>query len=289
MKDRVYKDYINLCKKIVETGEYKENIRTGIGTYQIINHDLEYDVENNIVPLETTRKVPWKSAIAEMIGYLRGYDSAAQFRAIGCKTWDANANENKAWLANKNRKGHDDMGFVYGAVARNYPKLDGGKVDLVRKVYEDLKNGIDDRGEIITFYHPGAFENGCLRPCMFQHQFSIFEGKLYLNSYQRSCDVPLGLCFNQVQVFFLLKVMAQITGLKEGKAYHKIVNAHIYENQYDLMKNVQLKREPLPAPKMFISPEIKTLEDLETIFDVEKHVKIEGYESHPAIKYPFAV
>jgi thymidylate synthase len=100
--------------------------------------------------------------------------------------------------------------------------------------------------------------------------------------------VPLGLNFNQVQVFFLLKMMAQITGLKPGKAYHKIVNAHIYEDQLELMRDVQLKREPYPSPQLHINPDIKTLEDLETWVTMDDF-SVEGYQSHPAIAYPFSV
>tara|TARA_B100000700_G_scaffold230615_1_gene255071 strand:+ start:36659 stop:37522 length:864 start_codon:yes stop_codon:yes gene_type:complete len=280
--------YLDLCKKIVEDGEWVENKRTGHKCLTVINHDITYDVANGDFPLVTTRKSFWKSAIAEMLGYLRGYSSAKEFREIGCNTWNANANKNDAWLNNPNRKGEDDMGFVYGAVARNFPKPDGGSVDLLEKVYNNLKKGVDDRGEIITFYHPGSFHLGCLRPCMFQHQFSILGDKLYLNSYQRSCDVPLGLNFNMIQVVFLLKLMAQITGLKEGKAFHKIVNAHIYENQLDLMKNVQLNRTPLNPPKFSINPAIKTLDDVLDWVTTDDF-KVEGYEHYESIKYPFAV
>lgn len=94
--------------------------------------------------------------------------------------------------------------------------------------------------------------------------------------------------FNQVQVFFFLAIMAQITGLKPGTAYHKIVNAHIYEDQLPLMKDVQLKREPLPLPKLIINPEIKSLKDLETWVTMDDF-SVEGYQCHEAIKYPFAV
>ncbi|GAM71948.1 thymidylate synthase [Vibrio sp. JCM 19236] len=111
---------------------------------------------------------------------------------------------------------------------------------------------------------------------------------MYLNSTQRSCDVPLGLNFNMVQVYVFLAIMAQITGKKPGQAYHKIVNAHIYEDQLELMRDVQLKREPLDAPKFIINPEIKSLEDLETWVTLDDF-SVEGYESHPAIKYPFSV
>lgn len=99
---------------------------------------------------------------------------------------------------------------------------------------------------------------------------------------------PLGLNFNQVQVFFFLAIMAQITGHKAGTAYHKIVNAHIYEDQLPLMKDVQLKREPMPSPRLIINPDIKSLEDLETWVTMDDF-SVEGYQCHEAIKYPFAV
>ena len=236
----------------------------------------------------TTRKSYYKSAIAEFIGYIRGYTNAADFRKLGTKTWDANANENEAWLKNPHRKGTDDMGKVYGYFARHWDKSDGGYFDQLQKVVDDLTNGIDDRGEIITFYNPGEFDKGCLRPCMHTHTFSLVGDTLNLTSYQRSCDVPLGLNFNMIQVYTFLALMAQITGHKPGKAFHKIINAHMYQDQVDLMKNVQLKREPFSPPKLIINPDIKTLEDLETWVTMDDF-KVEDYECHDPIKYPFSV
>jgi len=282
------KQYLDLAKNIIENGVWVQNERTGKKCLTLINADLTYDVDEGKFPLITTRKSYYKSAIAEMLGYIRGYDNAAQFRAIGTKTWDANANENNAWLSSPYRKGEDDCGFIYGKIGRNFPKPDGGSVDLLRKIYNDLRAGLDDRGEIYTFYHPGAFHMGCLRPCMYSHHFSLLGDTLYLNSTQRSCDVPLGLNFNMVQVYFFLAIMAQITGHKAGKAYHKIVNAHIYEDQLDLMQNVQLKREPFESPTLKINPNIKTLEDLETWVTVDDFEVI-GYQYHDPISYPFSV
>ncbi|WP_166422118.1 thymidylate synthase [Paraglaciecola sp. 20A4] len=282
------KQYLDLCRRIVEDGIWVNNERTGKKCLTVINADLSYDVANGEFPLVTTRKSFYKSAIAEMIGYIRGYDSAADFRKIGTSTWDANANENQAWLNNPYRKGDDDCGLIYGKIGRNFPKPDGGSIDLLAKIVHDLKNGIDDRGEILTFYHPGAFHMGCLRPCMYSHHFSLLGDTLFLNSTQRSCDVPLGLNFNMVQVYFLLAIVAQITGKKAGMAYHKIVNAHIYEDQLELMRDVQLTREPLAMPRLIINPEIKSLKDLETWVTMDDF-SIEGYEHHPAIKYPFSV
>ncbi|KLU77806.1 thymidylate synthase [Aliivibrio fischeri] len=282
------KQYLDLCQRIVDEGTWIENERTGKRCLTVINADLTYDVENGVFPLVTTRKSFWKAAVAEMIGYIRGYDSAEDFRKIGTKTWDANANLNDAWLNNPHRKGDDDMGRVYGVQGRSWAKPNGEFVDQLKKIIDDLSQGIDDRGEILNFYNPGEFDMGCLRPCMYSHHFSLLGDTLYLNSTQRSCDVPLGLNFNMVQVYFLLAIVAQITGHKAGKAYHKIVNAHIYEDQLELMQSVQLKREPLQAPIFKINPEIKSLEDLETWVTMDDFEVI-GYESHEAIKYPFSV
>lgn len=282
------KQYLDLCRRIVDEGEWVENKRTGKRCLTVINAELNYDVAGNKFPIITTRKSYWKAAIAELLGYLRGYDSAADFRAIGCNTWNANANENDVWLNNPHRKGEDDMGRVYGVQGRAWAKPDGGFVDQLRKLVDDLSNGIDDRGEILSFYNPGEFHMGCLRPCMHTHNFSLLGDTLHLTSYQRSCDVPLGLNFNQIQVFVLLALIAQITGNKPGKAYHKIVNAHIYEDQLELMRDVQLKREPFESPKLHINPKIKSLEDIETWVTLDDFEVI-GYQSHDAIKYPFSV
>nr|WP_024592962.1 thymidylate synthase [Pseudoalteromonas sp. TB13] len=282
------KQYLKLCQRIVDEGQWVENKRTGTRCLTVINVDLEYDVANNKFPMITTRKSYYKAAIAELLGYLRGYDSAEQFREIGCKTWDANANDNNAWLNNPNRKGEDDMGRVYGVQGRGWQRPDGSTLDQLSKVIDNLKNGIDDRGEIITFYNPGEFELGCLRPCMHTHTFSLLGDTLYLTSYQRSCDVPLGLNFNQIQCFVLLALVAQITGHKAGKAYHKIANAHIYENQLELMRDVQLTREPFASPQLKINPKIKSLEDIET-WVTRDDFEVTGYQCHEAIQYPFSV
>ncbi|WNO61848.1 thymidylate synthase [Rheinheimera sp. MMS21-TC3] len=282
------KQYLDLCQRIIDQGVWVDNKRTGVRCLTLINADLEYDVAANAFPLLTTRKSYYKAAIAELLGYIRGYDNAADFRAIGCNTWNANANENTAWLNNPHRKGTDDMGRVYGVQGRSWQKPDGTFLDQFKKVVNNLSQGIDDRAEIITFYNPGEIELGCLRPCMHTHTFSLLDGTLYLTSYQRSCDVPLGLNFNQVQCFVLLALVAQITGHKAGKVFHKIVNAHIYENQLPLLQEVQLQRQPLPLPRLHLNPKIKTLQDIET-WVTTADFELEGYKSHEAISYPFTV
>lgn len=280
--------YLALCQRIVDEGVWIENQRTGKRCLTVINADLSYDVGNNQFPIITTRKSYWKAAIAELLGYLRGYDNAADFRALGTKSWDANANDNEAWLNNPVRKGEDDMGRVYGVQGRRWQTPDGSTLDQLAKIVNNLQQGLDDRGEILTFYNPGEFHLGCLRPCMHTHNFSLLGDTLYLTSYQRSCDVPLGLNFNQIQVFTLLALMAQITGHKPGMAYHKIVNAHIYEDQLQLMRDVQLKRKPFAPPQLNINPDIRSLKDLETWVTLDDF-DVVGYQHHDPIAYPFSV
>lgn len=282
------KQYLELCQRVIDTGEWVHNRRTGKRCLTVINVDLEYDVSDGTLPVLTTKKLFWKPAIAEMLGYLRGYTSAADFRAIGCNTWNANANENQVWLDNPYRKGTDDMGRCYGAQGRDWRNPEGEPIDQLLNVYNDLRKGIDNRSEIMTFMNPGERDRACLNSCMHTHTFSILGNKLYLTSYQRSDDLPLGHGFNQVQVAWLLMIMAQITGLKAEKAFHKIVNAHIYEDQLDLVQKVQLKRDPLPLPKLRINPEIRTLHDLETWVTVDDF-ELVGYEHHPGIKFEFAI
>jgi len=281
------RQYLELCNKLINEGTWIKNERTGKSCLTIINADFEYDASNNKIPLVTTRKSFCKAAIAEMLGYIRGYSSAKDFRMLGCKTWDSNANLNDSWLNNKFRKGEDDMGRVYGVQGRQWIQADGSNLDQLSKIVNNLKKGIDDRGEILTFWNPGEFDRGCLRPCMHTHTFSILGDTLYLTSYQRSIDVPLGLVFNMPQTVVLLRLIAQISGLKAGKVFHKLVNCHIYEDQVELMKE-QIKRTPYESPELIINPNIKSLEDLETWVTTDDF-ELVNYKHHDPINFPFSV
>lgn len=285
--------YLNGLRRIYESGKDLVNSRTDEVCRTVINIDMAYDATTNKAPILTTRKIinPYLP-IAELLGYIKGVTSSAQMRELGTKSWDANANENSAWLNNPNRKGEDDLGLIYGAVAKNWPispdqHLTYGGIDLFHKVYNNLRQGIDDRGEIITFWNPGMFHLGCLRPCMYEHQFSLLGDDLYLNSTQRSNDWPLGCAANMVQVWLFLRLMAQITNKNPVQAFHRSVNSHIYGPQLEFVPT-QLEREPLTEPTIDINPDIKTLEDLETWVTVDDF-KVTYPEFHPAIKYPFTV
>lgn len=286
--------YLELAQRIIDEGVDIKNERTGKVCRTVINADFTYDCRNEELPLITTRKSFYKAAIAEIVGYMLGCDNAEQFKHLGTPTWNANANENSSWLNNSYRKGQGDMGRVYGVQGRDWINSEGQHFDQLADIIKNLKQGNDTRGLIWNFYNPGEIHMGCLRPCMYSHHFSVLDGTLYLNSTQRSIDVPLGLNFNMVQVAALLMLIAKITGLKPGIAYHKLVNCHIYDDQLDLMKNVQLKRTAFNPPKLKISNEIKDFADLEKWlhddnFNIGNYFSIEGYQHHDSIKYPFAV
>jgi thymidylate synthase len=278
--------YLELLRKAHYSGEKVWVPRTNCHCWVVTGGSIVIDASTATAPLITTRKMHLKPIIAEVMGYFKGFTNAEQFRNLGTRTWDANANLTQAWLANPKRKGEDDLGFIYGAVAQNWPKHDGTTINLFEKVYNNLRQGIDDRGEIITYWNPGLFELGALRPCMFQHQFILLNGVLHLESYSRSCDGPLGGAANILQAWFMLKTMAWLTGHQCGKIRMTFANFHIYENQMSLIPE-QLSREVLPAPTLKFNRTYNDLADFIATATPDD-LSLEDYISWPAIKYPFS-
>lgn len=271
------KQYLEVMKDVLDNGELVYNSRTKTNTLTTLNHTLKYTPDD--FPLVTTRKSYWKQAICEMLCYIRGYDDLRQFHSLGVHTWDANV---KAWKST-NKHDNYDTGLIYGASAE---KVGVGYNDILVQ----LTHKSTDRGIIWNFWNPEYFSQGCLRPCMYSHQFNVLDGKLHLTSIQRSVDVPLGLNFNMVQVWFLCFITAKLTDLEMGTCTHHLVNCHIYENQIKLAKE-QVQREPFPAPK-FICKRPITFNDVMYLIDKDNfdiYFDIEDYQYHPPIKYPFTV
>lgn len=278
--------YLRACADILDHGYVIPNERTGVDCHTLVNLNMEYNCENDFVPLLTTRHVPSTMAMMEMLGYLRGYSDAAEFRKIGVKTWDANANAT-SWLSNPYRKFDGDMGRVYGVQGRNWMNNEGKPFDQLKKIIDDLSRGVDDRGEIMSFWNPGELHMGCLRPCMHLFTFSKLGDTLHLHVVQRSADMPLGVAFNMLQTVWLLRLIAQITKLKAGKVLHTLNNYHIYSNQIDLMKE-HVTRTPTHSPRLLINEDIKSLKDLETWVTADDF-KIIDYHPQARIDYPFTV
>lgn len=177
--------YLAFLSYVYSEGKDILNDRTGEICRTAAGGTLYYDCRHGGLPMVTTRKCYYRKAINEMCGYFQGFNNAADFRRLGTDTWDANANKTPAWLNNPNRKGTDDLGHVYGYVARNWPTLYGTKVDFIKSVLDKISRHDDDRGLTITFWNPGVFSHAALRPCLRQHTFTIIDGMLHLTSEQR--------------------------------------------------------------------------------------------------------
>lgn len=310
--------YIALGKKLLNEGQWVYNKRTNSRCLTLIDETLSFDVGKGEFPLVTTRKAYFRQAIGEMLGYIRGYTSTEQFHTLGVHTWDENA-KNPVWTESPIGKefieeGHD-LGLIYGGVDRLVETGWGiqfdqdGEIEGIRNksalcyiydsftdfivLHNKLREGIDDRGLIWSFWRPEFFKFGCLRPCVYEHQFSLVNDTLHLSSTARSQDYPLGTVFNLVQVYFLLWLMAELTGHKPGIAKLRLVNIHLYENQLEQFK-AQMERDPFPHPKLVCNKPLTLRNVLGTHDEIEDNLHpndfdVEGYQYHPAIKYPFTV
>lgn len=306
-------EYVRQCTNILTYGKWKLNERTGKNCLFYLGDMGKYDLSTGKFPLLTTKLIYTKQMVAELLGFIRGYDNAKQFRDLGCNFWNENANKSKHWLENSNRKGEDDLGRIYGVQARKWQssiKKNSNfvhtlnenhnvifndpfnenvtyveSIDQLKNVIEKLSKGIDDRRLIVTHWNPGELDKMALAPCHMFYQFGIRDGYLDLCMYQRSADYPLGVPMNIASYALLLRLIAQITGLKAGIFTHFLWNMHIYEDQVELLKE-QLTREPFEAPELWINPEIKSLKDLET-WVTPNDFRVINYNHHPAIKYLF--
>lgn len=281
------KQYLNLVKNVLENGTRKEN-RTGIDTLSSFSEFYKVDLSKGF-PLLTTKKVYFRSVILELLWYLRGEDHIKWLRdEKNCHIWDA-------WA--------DDDGYVgpiYPVLWRRYPYLKSEKgnsyvsneekesvswryeeFDQVQRAVDMLKTNPNSRRIVVSAWHPGLLSEMALPPCHVMYIFNVSDGKLNCHLTQRSGDVALGIPFNLACYSALTMAIAKITDLEPGTFAHTIVDAHIYVNHIDGLKE-QLKREPRKLPKLKIAK--KEIDDLN--FD---DFKLEGYDPQPAIKFEVAV
>lgn len=278
--------YIDLCKKVINNGSVIFNKRTGKKCLTVFGDYREYDMSSGYFPLLTTKRMRLSPIVAELLGFIRGYDNASDFRKTGCKIWDKNANESVHWLNNPNRKGQDDLGRIYGVQARDWIKPDGSRVDQLNNVIEKLMERNDDRRLIVNHWNPGELDQMALPPCHMMYFFGLEGDKLNIGMVQRSADIPLGVPYNIASYALLLHLVCRITNLKVGKLSHFIWNAHIYQDQMDGMMH-QITRDSCGSPTIKIDENIKSLKDLETWVKPE-HITIENYKAHPEISFPFS-
>lgn len=262
--------YLDSIRKILSTGKWEYNSRTGSRCLTIPRLVMEYTLDEKSAPLLTTRPSYPVSAVAEIIGYLRRYTNAQQFADIGSSTWFKNANETQAWLDNPHRKGVDDLGEVYGAALSE---------EYIKSILDDIRLCRDDRGLKLDWWQPKSFEKAALRPCLSDHQFMIVGDTLNLTSNQRSTDFMCGKNFNALQVYFLGMLGCKLSGLEGGTALHVMNHVHIYEKHLDGVEEL-LTRKPSPLDVSFsINGWVEfSLDILERETHARDYFKLEGYK-----------
>ena len=258
------KQYLDLVRHVMEHGVDKED-RTGTGTRSVFGYQLRCNLADGF-PLLTTKKVHLKSIIYELLWFLRGDTNVRWLQEHGVRIWNEWADEN------------GDLGPVYGSQWRAWPDGNGGSIDQIAQVIDQIKNTPDSRRIMVSAWNVAEVPTMKLPPCHSLFQFYVAQGKLSLQLYQRSADLFLGVPFNIASYALLLMMVAHVTGLEPGEFVHTFGDAHIYRNHFDQIKE-QLSREPRPLPRMVLNPEVKSIDDYKY-----EDFTLEGYDPWPAIK-----
>lgn len=276
------KTYLESLKYVLENGEQRGD-RTGTGTIGVFGMQQRYDL-NKSFPAVTTKKLAFKACLSELLWFIEGSSDERRLAEIlhGSDTehkktiWTDNALA-KYWIPKAKYQG--DLGRVYGVQWRDF-----GGVDQLLKLVEGIKQDPYGRRHIITAWNPAELDQMALPPCHCFAQFYVSaDNKLSCQMYQRSCDMFLGVPFNIASYSLLTHMIAQVCGLGVGEFVHVLGDAHIYLNHVDQV-NEQLQREPLPAPQLWINPEVTDI----TKFTM-KDFRLDGYNSYATIKAPMAV
>ncbi len=258
------KQYLNLLQRIIDEGTVKTD-RTGTGTKSVFGHQMRFNLADGF-PLVTTKKCHLKSIIHELLWFLKGDTNVKYLQENGVRIWNEWADEN------------GDLGHVYGYQWRSWPDYNGGYIDQIQQVVDQIKNTPDSRRIIVSAWNVAEIDNMALPPCHMLFQFYVADGKLSLQLYQRSADCFLGVPFNIASYALLLMMMAQVCGLEAGEFVHTTGDTHLYLNHME-QAQLQLTREPKKLPTMRLNPEVKNIFD----FTYEDFT-LENYDAHPHIK-----
>jgi len=261
--------YEDLLRDTLANGAHKSD-RTGTGTRSVFGRQLRFDLAEGF-PLITTKRVHFKSIAYELLWFLRGESNVSWLRDNGVSIWNEWADEN------------GELGPVYGVQWRSWPTPDGGQIDQIADVVQQIRDNPDSRRLLVTAWNPADVPNMALPPCHALFQFYVADGKLSCQLYQRSADLFLGVPFNIASYALLTHLVAEQTGLEVGDFVWTGGDCHIYDNHVDQV-NEQLSREPHKAPQL----RINALPSDVFGYDFEDFEVI-GYEHHPAIRAPIAV
>ena len=257
------KQYLDLLDEVLREGTAKED-RTGTGTLSVFGRQLRFDLDQGF-PLLTTKQLHLKSIIYELLWFLSGDTNVRYLQEHGVRIWNEWADD------------RGDLGHVYGYQWLSWPDYDGGSIDQIATIVDDIRRTPDSRRLIVSAWNVADLPRMNLPPCHLLFQFYVADGRLSLQLYQRSADLFLGVPFNIASYALLLQMTAQVTGLRPGDFILTLGDAHIYRNHLDQVR-LQLSRTPRPLPRMELNPARSSLFDFR--YD---DFRLVGYDPHPHI------
>jgi thymidylate synthase len=261
--------YLDLMRHIKENGVDKSD-RTGTGTRSVFGYQMRFDL-NKGFPCVTTKKLHLRSIIHELLWFLQGDTNIKYLKDNGVRIWDEWADEN------------GNLGPVYGYQWRSWPTPDGGHIDQISQLIEQIRKNPDSRRHIVSAWNVANVNQMALPPCHTLFQFYVAEGRLSCQLYQRSADVFLGVPFNIASYALLTMMVAQVCDLQYGDFVHTFGDAHLYNNHFEQV-DLQLSRSPKPLPTMSINPAVKN------IFDFRfEDFELKDYHPDAHISAPVAV
>jgi thymidylate synthase len=288
--------YLNLMKRVVENGKHRED-RTSTGTISVFGEQMRFDI-SECLPVLTTKFVPWKSCIKELLWFLKGQTDVSILQKEGVKIWDGNTTREFLDKRGLTHLAEGDLGEGYGYQWRHFgaeyktckDDYTGQGFDQIQFIIDELKSNPFSRRMYMTSWNASRLHNMALPPCHLSAQFYVDIDKdgvkhLSCQMYQRSVDTFLGCPWNIMSYATLTYILATICDMKPRELIMCLGDTHIYSNHVEQVKE-QLSRTPYPFPKLVVNPNIKNkkIEDI-TMEDFE----LVGYEYHPAIKAKMAV
>jgi|SRR5690606_19253721 len=263
------RQYLQLLGHVLEHGTVKSD-RTGTGTRSVFGWQMRFDLADGF-PLVTTKKLHLRSIIHELLWFLQGSTNIGYLKENGVSIWDEWADQT------------GELGPVYGKQWRRWARPDGGEIDQIRDVVEQIKANPDSRRLVVSAWNVAELPDMALMPCHVMFQFYVADGRLSCQLYQRSGDIFLGVPFNIASYALLTHMVAQVCGLRPGEFIHTLGDAHLYSNHLEQARE-QLSRSPRPLPRLVLNPSVRD------IFEFRfGDIGIEGYDPAPAIRAPVAV
>ncbi|HEU0198333.1 MAG TPA: thymidylate synthase [Nevskiaceae bacterium] len=291
--------YLDLLQEALDEGDPRMD-RTGVGTRSLFARSMTFDLSGGHVPLFTTKKVAWRTAIRELLWFLSGETNIRPLVLQGVHIWtdwplasfrrshpgmSISRDQFEDWIKDDPSFAakYADLGPTYGSQWRHW-RGNGAVYDQISTLVKTLRTNPTSRRMLFTAWNVADLEMMALPPCHVLYQYHVQQGrKLNCAVYQRSADLVLGLPFNVFEAAVLQYMLAQQTGLTPGRLTWFGGDVHLYENHVNVAIE-QLLRRPRPVPILSFT------RCPESLFDYTlEDFRLLGYEPYPALHAPVAV